>query len=198
MKFNGPKVKLSRRLGIALTPKAARIMAKKPYPPGQHGQARRRRLTKYAEQLLEKQRLKAQYNVSERHLRKLFKKASSKKGVAGDNLVTLLECRLDALFLRAGLAQTIYQARQNISHGHVILNGKRCNIASCALRTGDSFSVAEGSRKIPSFNQPRSSEIPPYLSLHENGYGGELQALPQRSDVPVICNVRLVVEFYSR
>ena len=198
MKFNGPKVKLSRRLGLALTPKAARVMERKANPPGQHGGSRRRRPSNYAKQLLEKQRLKAQYNISERHFRKVFKKAKQRKGSTGENLVTLLECRLDALVLRSGLATTIYQARQSVAHGHVLINGKKCDIPSVRLRAGDRLSIRERSRKIASFNQPRLATVPSYLQVDDDGYGAQLLSEPPFTEVPIICDVQLIVEFYSR
>ncbi|MDA8018240.1 MAG: 30S ribosomal protein S4 [Thermoanaerobaculia bacterium] len=198
-KYTGPKVKLSRRLGIALTPKAQKYMERKPYPPGQHGpNKRRRRPSNYGRQLLEKQRLKAQFNVGERYLRRIFREASRRKGSTGEVLVSLLERRIDALVLRAGLARTIYQARQAVSHGHILLNGKRCDRPSAWLRPGDRLAVRSKSRRIPCFNQPRTATVPDYLRLVEDGYGAELSAIPQRGEIPVICDERLVVEFYSR
>jgi small subunit ribosomal protein S4 len=108
MKYNGPKVRLSRRLGIALTPKAERVMEGKPYPPGEHGQRRGRRTSVYQQQLREKQRLRMQYNISERQLRICVKRATRQSGNTVDRLAQQLETRLDSLVLRAGMARTIY------------------------------------------------------------------------------------------
>lgn len=199
MKFNGPKVKLSRKLGVALSDKAQRYMEKKAYPPGMHGMRRRRRLSNYGRQLLEKQRLRYQYNVSERQLRNYFKKAARTKGVAGENLLRLLECRLDAFVLRSGFAPTIFAARQFVGHGHLEVNGKRVNIPSYRLKVGDVAEVREKSRKLRMFNEPRSGgAVPNYISVDDSGYKSELTSLPRRDEVPVVCDVPLVVEFYSR
>ena len=130
MKYNGPKVRLSRKLGLPLTTKAERYRENKPYPPGQHGLRRRRRPSNYSQQLMEKQRLRFQYNVSERQLRNYFAHAAGKKGVTGDNLVAILETRLDALVLRTGFAPTIFAARQVVGHGYSHGNGRKVNIPS--------------------------------------------------------------------
>ena len=199
MKFNGPKVRLSRKLGVALSDKAQRVMERKNYPPGMHGMKRRRRQSNYGRQLLEKQRLRYQYNVSERQLRNYFDKASSMKGVTTDNLVQLLETRLDAFVLRSGFAPTIFAARQFVGHGHIHVNGRRVNIPSYTLRVGDVVEVREKSRKIRAFNEPRSgSGVPSYIHVDDSGYKAEFTSTPRRDDVPVICDVPLVIEFYSR
>ena len=199
MKFNGPKVKASRKLGVALTPKAQRTMEKKNYPPGQHGLRRRRRQSNYGRQLMEKQRLRYQYNVSERQLRNYFHRAAAMKGVAGENLVRLLETRLDAMVLRSGFAQTIFAARQVVGHGHINVNGRRVDIPSFGVRVGDRVEVREKSRKLRVFNEPRSgSVIPGYISVDDNGYQAELTSLPNRDEVPILCEVPAVIEFYSR
>lgn len=199
VKFKGPKVKFSRKLGVSLTDKAQRTLERKPYPPGQHGMRRRRRQSNYGRQLLEKQRLRYQYNVSERQLRNYFRRASSMRGVAGDNLVAMLETRLDAFVLRSGFATSIYAARQAVNHGHLAVNGRRVNIASYQLRPRDVVEVKEKSRKLRSFNEPRSGRaVPTYISVDETGYRAELTAVPRRDEVPVVCEVPLVVEFYSR
>lgn len=199
MKFNGAKVKLSRKLGVSVTPKASKYLEKKPYPPGQHGQRRRRRLSNYGRQLLEKQKLRFQYNVGERQLRNYFEEATRLKGVAGDNLVRLLETRLDALVLRAGFARTIFAARQYVSHGHFEVNGKRVNIPSQRLGESQVLAIREASRKLRCFNEARgTAQVPTYLSVGEEGYSATLTRYPTRDEVPVICEVPLVIEFYSR
>ena len=199
MKFTGPKVKKSRALGVALTPKAQKYMRNRPYPPGQHGQARRRRRSDFGTQLLEKQRLRFQYNVSERYLSRLVAQAGKLPGSTGENILALLETRLDALVLRAGLAQSIYAARQFVNHGHFVVNGRPCNIPSRRLKPGDEFSVRERSRKMVVFNELKPAVGPaPYLAADSSGYGAKLSYMPPRAEVPVICEEHLVVEFYSR
>jgi small subunit ribosomal protein S4 len=199
VKFNGPKVKYSRKLGVALTDKAQRAMEKRNYPPGQHGMRRRRRQSNYGRQLLEKQRLRFQYNVSERQLRNYFARAASMKGIAGENLVAMLETRLDAFILRSGFAGSIFAARQVVNHGHIQVNGRRVSVPSCRLKAGDVVEVRERSRKLRLFNERRSgSAIPSYISVDESGYKAHLTSVPRRDEVPIVCEVPLVVEFYSR
>ena len=199
MKYNGPKVRLSRKLGIPITTKAERFRENKPYPPGQHGLRRRRRQSNYAQQLMEKQRLRFQYNVSEKQMRNSFKAANRQKGVVGENLVRLLEMRLDSMVHRAGLAPTIFAARQFVGHGHIEVNGKRVDIPSYRVRPGDVFNVREKSRKLRMFNEARVPvTIPEYLTVDESGYSVTVNHMPARDEVPVICDVQLVVEYYSR
>lgn len=199
MRFSGPKVKTSRALGVALTPKAQRVMRKKAYPPGQHGQNRRRRRSEYGLQLLEKQRLRFQYNVSERYLKRLFGMAAHQPGPTGENLVQLLESRLDALVLRAGFAPTIYAARQYVNHGHFEINGRKATIPSQRLRPGDVLAVRVRSRRMLVFTELRPSLLPaPYLALSDDGFSARLVYVPARTEVPVLCQEQMVVEYYSR
>jgi len=126
MKFTGPKIKKSRRLGIALTPKAEKYLERRPHPPGQHGPSRRRgKQSDYGKQLVEKQRLQYQYNLSEKQVRRYYQAASRKQGNTAEFLLQLIETRLDALVLRSGFARSIYQARQLVSHAHFNVNGKK-------------------------------------------------------------------------
>lgn len=199
MNFTGPKVKKSRALGVALTPKAQKYIRNRPYPPGQHGQARRRRRSDFGTQLLEKQRLRFQYNVTERYLHRLVTQAAKMPGSTGENILALLETRLDALVLRAGLAQSIYQARQIVNHGHIEVNGRKLSIPSARLKPGDVLTVRDRSRKMVMFNEMRPSVQPaPYLETDSTGYGARLAYVPPRAEIPVICEEHLVVEFYSR
>ncbi len=200
MKYTGPKVRLSRRLGIALTPRAARVMQKKPHGPGQPPRGRRmRKSSDYSRQLLEKQRLRFSYNVHERQMRTYYERASRRGGNTIDNMIHELESRLDAVVLRSGLARTIYAARQVVNHGHVTVNGKSVNIPSYQLRPNDVVSVKEKSRKIPGFREALSSaKAPPYLTVDVNNMTATLLKLPDRSEVPVICDMAQVIAFYSR
>ena len=199
MNFTGPKVKKSRALGIALTPKADKYMKKRPYGPGQHGQRRRRRPSDYGVQLLEKQRLRFQYNVSERQLQRAYEQATRKSGPTGELLIQQLETRLDAMVLRAGLAPSIFAARQFVTHGHISLNGKKVNIPSQRVKPGDSFTVREKSKNLVMFQEGRvPANVPGYLSFDESTLTAKLVSLPPRDEVPVIVNEQLVVEYYSR
>lgn len=199
MNFTGAKVKKSRALGVALTPKAQKYMKNRPFPPGQHGQRRRRRPSDYGVQLLEKQRLRFQYNISESQLRKAYSQATRMPGSTGDNLVQILETRMDALVLRAGLAPTIYAARQYVTHGHFFLNGKKASIPSQRLKVGDVISVRDKSRKSPIFNEFKATgPVAPYMAVDETNLTARLEHLPLREETPIICAEHLVVEFYSR
>ena len=200
MRYSGPKVKRSRSLGIPLTPKAAKVMERRPNPPGQHGPTvRRTKMSDYKRQLLEKQRLRFQYNISERQMVNYYLKASRLQGATGDNLIRLLETRLDALVYRAGLARTIYAARQYVNHGHIQVNGQKVDIPSFQLKVGDVLSVKPSSQNLVCFEEALQEANPPiYLNLTANQKSARLVNIPLRDDVGVICEVPLVVEYYSR
>jgi len=201
MKFNGSKVKLSRQLGIPLTPKAARVMEKKPYVPGQHGPTKRTggKMSDYKRQLLEKQKLRAQFNVHEQQLLNYYKKASRKAGNTSDNLVGMLERRLDAVVFRGGLAKTIYASRQYVGHGHITVNGKSVDIPSYQVKPGDVVSVKQKSRKLECFQDAVKNANPPeYLAVSKPDMSITFSEVPVRNDVPVVCEISLVIEFYSR
>lgn len=201
MNYTGPKVRLSRRLGIAITPKAEKYLQRKPNPPGQHGaNARRKKTSDYAKQLLEKQRLRFQYNVSERQLRNIYEHAKRKAGNTGEVMVQLLETRLDATVLRAGLARSIYAARQYVRHGHITVNGKRVNLPAYTLRAGDIVAVRVRSRKLEFFHTALGYSAPPpsYIEISKADMTARLLRTPMRDEVPIICNIPLVVEYYSR
>jgi len=203
MRYTGPKAKLSRSLGIALTPKAARVMERRPHPPGQHGVeqrgARRRRVSDYKRQLIEKQRLRAQYDIHERQMRNYFRKASQRSGNTTENLIHELETRLDAVVLRGGLAPTIYAARQFVSHGHILVNDRRVTYPGYVIRPNDVVSVKASGRNIPALVEAvENGAPPPYLELNKDAMAVTLRYLPAREEVPVICDLSQVVEFYSR
>lgn len=202
MNYTGPKVKLSRRLGVPITPKAARVMEKKPHPPGAHGrnqQFRRGRTSAYKEQLLEKQRLRAQYNVSEQQMRNYYLKANQQVGNTGENLIYLLEARLDALVLRGGLATTIYAARQYVNHGHVQVNGRKVDIPSYQLKPGDVIAIKPKSRRLDCFQTAVQQAHPPnYLQLLPDELKIIFANQPNLREIPIICELSRVVEYYSR
>ncbi|MGI5151944.1 30S ribosomal protein S4 [Plantactinospora sp. CA-294935] len=197
-----PKVRRSRALGIPLTPKCVRYFENRPFPPGQHGRARRKE-SDYKVRLLEKQRLKAQYDLREGQLRRAFDRAVHRPGKTGEELLIDLETRLDALVLRAGFARTIYQARQTVSHQHVTVNGRRVDRPSARLRPGDTIAIAERSRhKAPFLAAAAGAHAParpaPYLDVNLAGLAAHLNRLPARAEIPVICDEQLIVEYYSR
>lgn len=200
MNYTGPKVRLSRRVGIALTPKAAKVMERKKGGPGEpRFRSRRRQMSDYGRQLLEKQRLRYQYNIPEKQLRNYFKRALSKHGNTGDLLIRMLETRIDACLLRAGLAKTIYAARQYVSHEHFLVNGTKVKSPGFQLKPGDVLQVKEGSRRLACFREALSQGAPPvYLQVSKDELKAQLLSLPRREEIPVECDLGQVIEFYSR
>jgi small subunit ribosomal protein S4 len=200
MNYTGPKVRISRKLGINLTPKAGKVSTRKPYPPGAHGGNKRRgKQSDYGRQLLEKQRLRLQYNLSEKQMVNYYKKAASQTGNTADLLVQLLETRLDALVYRAGLAPTMYASRQYIGHGHVLVNGRKLTIPSYKVKVNDLISVKEKSRKIEPIQESiRLVNSPAYLEVVKGDFSAKLAYIPHKEEVPIQCELPLVVEYYSR
>jgi len=200
MKYTGPKIKKARRLGIALTPKSEKYLERRPNPPGQHGPSRRRgKQSDYGRQLTEKQRLRYQYNLSEKQLSNVYEKAARTKGNTGEVMLQMLESRLDAVILRAGMARTIYQARQMVSHGHYRVNGQKVNIPSYQVRVGDKITVREKSKDLDAFVLAQQvAKTPDYVTANDKELTAELNRLPNMDEVPVTCEISLVVEFYAR
>jgi small subunit ribosomal protein S4 len=195
-----PKVRRSRALGIPLTPKDVRYFERRPYPPGEHGR-KRKNTSDYKTRLLEKQRLRAQYDISETQLRRAFDRAKRTGGKTGEQLIIDLESRLDATVLRAGFARTIYQARQVVSHQHVTVNGRRVDRPSYQVQPYDVVEIAERSRPKPPFQVAASgahAAAPNYLEVSLADLRCVVARRPQREEVPVICEEQLVVEYYSR
>jgi small subunit ribosomal protein S4 len=195
----GPKVRLARQLGIALTPKAARVMERRPNPPGQHGATPRRKVSGYKKQLVEKQRLRAQYNISERQMQNAFAEAIRQTGNTGVRLLQLLEMRLDAVVLRGGFVRTIYAARQAVTHGHVMVNGEKVDRPSMRIKPGDVVALAAKSRDMVAFAGPLEVARPPaYLDLDKDKRSVKVREIPEREQIPVQCEASLVIEYYSR
>lgn len=194
------KVKLSRALGIPLVPKAAKHMERRPDPPGQHGKRRRTsKKSDYGLQLMEKQRLRHQYFLGERQLRNYVARATARTGNTAEHLIMALETRLDAIVLRAGFARTIYQARQFVTHGHVLVNGKRVNFPSASVKVGDKIALRERSRALdPVQLAIATSQPPPYVTRNDAEFEAELIRLPTREEIPVVCELSSVVEFYAK
>jgi small subunit ribosomal protein S4 len=202
MNHSRPKARLSRALGIALTRKCVRYFERRPFPPGVHGRTRRK-TSDYQVRLLEKQRLRHQYNVSESQLRRTFDDAVRGAGKTGDTMVALLERRLDAVVHRSGLARTIYQARQLVAHGHFTVDGHKVDRPSYRLRPGQVVRVRERSRtsqpfQIAATGAHLDGPAAPYLSTDLEQLQTTLVREPARSEVPILCDEQLVVEFYSR
>ena len=193
-----------RRFGVALapSPKYKRILEKRPNPPGQHGpRARRAKVGAYGSRLVEKQKLRAFYGIAERQMRRYFDKATRMAGPTGTNLLRLLEQRLDALVYRLGLAPSIWSARQLVGHGHILVDGKRVNIPSYQVTPGETVALSERIKKSEQISVWRARggiAAPPYLQVSEEGTSGKLVRVPERDEIPVPVDDRLIVEFYSR
>lgn len=197
-RYTGPRWKLSRRLGISLSG-TGKELAKRPYAPGQHGQARKK-LSEYGIQLQEKQKLRLMYGLNERQFRNLFDKSGKIQGIHGENFMKLLELRLDNLVYRLGLARTRSQARQLVVHGHITVNGQKVDRPAFTVSIGDAIGLRERSRNLNIVKESleERSFLPEYLSFDESKTEGTLTRLPDRSELPSEINETLIVEFYSR
>ncbi|MFE4542929.1 30S ribosomal protein S4 [Arthrobacter sp. NPDC056727] len=199
------QARLSRALGIALTPKAAKYMERRPYGPGEHGRARKKQDSDYAVRLREKQRLRAQYGIREAQMTRAFEEARRTKGLTGENLIELLEMRLDALVLRAGFARTIAQARQLVVHRHILVDGIRVDRPSFRVGEGQLVHVHSRSETMVPLQVAAAGAhrdvlpaVPAYLDVKLDALQARLVRRPKRSEVPVTCEEQLVVEFYAR
>jgi small subunit ribosomal protein S4 len=198
------KTRLSRALGIALTPKAAKYLEKRPYAPGEHGRTKRKADSDYAVRLREKQRLRAQYGIREAQLRIIFQEARRTAGLTGENLVELLEMRLDALVLRAGFARTTAQARQMVVHRHILVDGKIVDRPSFRVKPEQTIHVKPKSEGMEPFQVAAAGghvdvlpKTPAYLEVELDKLQARLVRRPKRAEVPVTCEVQLVVEYYA-
>ena len=199
------QARASRALGIALTPKAAKYFERRPYPPGEHGRARRKQDSDYAVRLREKQRLRAQYGIREAQMTRVFEEARRTAGLTGENLIELLEMRLDALVLRAGFARTIAQARQLVVHRHIMVDGARVDRPSFRVSEGQLIHVHQRSETMTPFQVAAAGAhrdvlpaVPGYLDVSLDKLQARLIRRPQRSEIPVTCEEQLVVEYYAR
>ncbi len=206
-RYRGPVEKIERRLGVSLALKGERRLAgksaleKRPYPPGQHGQ-RRTKISEYGLQLREKQKAKFMYGVSEKQFRRLFKDANRMEGNTGANLITLIERRLDNVVYRMGFATTRAFARQLVTHGHILVDGKKLDIPSYSVKAGQKIEVKEKSKSNPQV--VRAGELTAQTGIAawvdveiEKGYG-IFTRLPEREEVVIPVEERLIVELYSK
>ena len=198
------QVRQSRALGIALTPKAVKYFEKRPYGPGEHGRARKRSESDYAVRLKEKQRLRAQYGLKEAQMRRTFEEAKKGEGLTGEKFVELLEMRLDALVLRAGFARTTAQARQLVVHRHILVDGQLVDRPSFRVKPGQLIHVKEKSEALEPFQVAAAGghaevlpPVPGYLEVELDKLQARLVRRPKRAEVPVTCEVQLVVEYYA-
>ena len=201
---NRKQVRQSRALGLALTPKAERYMQRRPYRPGEHGRGRTKD-SDYSVRLKEKQRLRAQYGIREAQMRRVWEEARRADGLAGENLVELLEMRLDALVLRAGIARTTAQARQIVVHRHILVDGRIVDRPSFRVKPGQVVQVKARSQAGPSFLMAAQGvhrdvlpKVPEYLDVELEKLKFTLVRRPKRVEIPVTCDVQMVVEHYSR
>ncbi|MRJ06373.1 MAG: 30S ribosomal protein S4 [Epsilonproteobacteria bacterium] len=206
-RYTGPVERIERRLGVSLELKGERrlkgksALDRRPYAPGQHGQ-RRTKITEYGLQLREKQKLKHYYGVLERQFRRFFKEANRQEGSTGENLIKLLERRLDNVVYRMGFASTRRFARQLVTHGHILVNGRRVNIPSYLVKEGDRIEVREKSKNNPqilaSIELTKSTGLVPWVDVDRDKLVGVFQRIPEREEVQIPVDERLVVELYSK
>ena len=198
------KHKVDRRLKVNLWGRPKSPFNKRAYPPGQHGQGRPSKPSDYGIQLIAKQKLKSYYgNINERQFRNVYKKAIMKKGDTAENLIGLLERRLDAVIYRSKLSNTIFSSRQLINHGHVRVNGKKVNIASYQVKEEDSIEIRDKSKQLALIDialANKEREVPEYLQLDEKNKKVKFVRVPKFEEVPypIVMEPNLVIEYYSR
>jgi small subunit ribosomal protein S4 len=199
-RYTGPKTKIARKFGEPIFG-PDKVLEKRNFPPGQHGQNKRRKTSEYGVQLREKQKAKYTYGVLEKQFRNLFKKASSMKGITGEILLQLLESRLDNVVYRLGVAPTRAAARQLVLHKHVTVNGEVVNIPSYQLKAGDVVAVREKSKSLEviadalaGFNHSKY----PWIEWDETLKAGKFLHVPAREDIPETIKEQLIVELYSK
>jgi small subunit ribosomal protein S4 len=209
-RYTGPVCKLCRRQGAKLLLKGERCFTAKcavetnrrPYPPGEQGQKRRRKVSEYGTQLGEKQKLRVTYGLLERQFRRHFDEASRRPGMPGENLLIILETRLDNVVYRLGLADSRSQARQIVTHGHFRVNGRKTDIPSFIVKPGDVVAVTERSKKSEYFKvageELKRKTMPGWLSLDTAALAGRVLSMPTRAEAEPGIQEQLIVEFYSR
>jgi small subunit ribosomal protein S4 len=202
-RYTGPKARVSRRLGVNIwgTQGENRALDRRPYPPGEHGRSRRRNPSEYLLQLQEKQKARFTYGLNERQFRRLYDEANKTKGVTGEQMLQLLERRLDNIVYRAGWAATRPQARQFVGHGHVDVNGKRVDIPSYRVRKGDVVTVRNKARQMIVIQWNRDvldRTPPPWLDRTDEGWSVTVREFPLREHIDVPVREQLIVELYSK
>lgn len=206
-KYHGPVCRLCRREGVKLFLKGSRCMTEKcaierrSYPPGQHGQGRQR-LSEYSTQLREKQKLRRIYGLQERQFRGVFASAERKSGITGEELLKLLECRLDNVVYRLGFAVSRREARQLVNHGHLLVNGRKTNVPAYLVRPGDVIEVRPRSRSLVPIQAALEAVdgrgVPAWLDLDKAAFKGTVRGVPTKGEIALPVNEQVVVELYSR
>jgi len=210
MRYTGPSCRQCRREGTKLFLKGTKCFTEKcpverrPFPPGQHGQntSRRRKVSEYAKQLREKQKIKRMYGVSERQFRNTFDKVASLPGITGHNLLAALESRLDNMMYRMGFAASRKAARQLISHRHVEINGKTVDIPSYQVQPGQEIRIRQHAKEfsavLASLEVAARGQAPSWLAVDKDSFSGRMLERPQRASIPIAAQEQLVVELYSK
>lgn len=198
-RYTGPMYKKSRRLGFSVL-ENGKELAKKPYIPGEHGQDRRKKISNYGIQLQEKQKVRFMYGLNEKQFRKAFEKAGKMKGVHGENLLKLLESRLDNLVYRTGFATTRKGARQLVNHGHVTVNGQKVNIPSYIVKPGDVIGLREKDKELAIVKASLEAlqNRVEFVSFDDKKMESTYVRMPERSELNADINESLIIEFYNR
>ena len=200
-RYTGPRVRISRRFGVPIFG-PSKYLERRNYGPGVHGPKSRRKHTDYALGLIEKQKLRYYYGLLERQFRGVYEKALKRRGVTGEQMLQILETRLDNVVYHLGFGNTRAQARQMVCHGHVKVNGRKVNIPSYALKVNDVIEVKDtnASKQMAtrSLESSTSRVVPDWLSLDKNAMKGTVMRVPTRDEIQPIANEQAVVEFYSR
>ena len=198
-RYTGPIYKKSRRLGFSIL-ENGKELARRPYAPGIHRADRRRKVSEYGTQLAEKQKVRLMYGLNEKQFERCFDKASKMKGITGENLLRILESRLDNIVYRMGLAKTRRAARQVVNHGHIMVNNKKVDIPSYQVKPGDIISVKEQSLDHKAIKEALEATLnrPAYVTFDDKKMNGTYVRYPDRSELNADVNESLIVEYYNR
>jgi small subunit ribosomal protein S4 len=200
-RYTGPRVRISRRLGVPIFG-ASKYLERRPYPPGVHGPKSRRKNSDYAVGLIEKQKLRYFYGLQERQFRNVYEKALRMRGVTGEKMLQILECRLDNLVYHSGFGLTRAAARQFVAHGHVRVNGRKVDVASFAVKVGDVIEVKDHAKSKTSAQKTLEGStarvVPDWIKVDRENLKSTLLRIPSRDEINPIANEQAVVEFYSR
>ncbi len=200
-RFRGPRLKVMRALGVVLPGLSRKSVERRPYPPGQHGASRRRKISNFGQQLAEKQKIRFNYGLAEKPLRRIISEAFRSRGVYSEKLVELLERRLDNVVFRAGFAPTIPAARQLVNHGHILVDGKRVTIPSFRVGVGHEIQVKPKSQQLPLVVQSLETPAlvrPGWMEFDEGKSVAKMQSVPPPDSIPFPVNLGDVIEYYSR
>ena len=200
-RYTGPRLKKMRSLGVNLPGLSRKTMDRRPYGPGQHGNVGHRKVTEYGRRLQEKQKLRFNYGISERQLRRLVSEAKGSRVATGQKLLELLERRLDNVVFRAGFAPTIPAARQLINHGHITVNGRRVDIAAFRVKAGNVIGLRTKSKKLARVEESLAGLAlirPEWIAFDESERNAEVMTLPDMDSVPFEIDIQLVIEYYEK